>query len=327
MNDKNPKDLILEALINHPEGLTMVSLAEVVGLHRHTTTKYLYELIGADLVYQRKVGSARLCYYKERTEENGKEITPLEIRGNKVPGDKSQIRFIAIFLLLGIILISSSVIASNFLNGTSNETPTGQLVLNSIKDTKTQEILPPETTDVEIISNDSTTRNFSNTSFTDDRTSEIIDTSKSTIINETSPTEITEPPNASETPVNNNETSETSEINNTNVSKDINSTNPIEISPIEVQKPILNVNIEHQEKVTRGDKITIKAKIENTGSFVAKNVVCSWILPKGFEIISKEDDCRNLEQNTSCTSVITVQTSSSVDVGLEEIKIVVNYGT
>ena len=327
MNDKHPKTLILEALINHPEGLTMVSLVEVVGLHRHTATKYLYELIGAGLVYQRKVGPARLCYLREKVEENEKETHPSGVQDKKWFGGKSQIRFIAIFLLLGIILVSSSVIASNFLNETfANTSPTGELISHSTKDT-TLETPPQETTNVEIIPNDSTEKNSIEVNSIYNETSETIDTSPSQTINENYTSEITEPSNTSEVPLNDNETTETSETNDTDVSKTINETLPIENPPIEAEEPILNVKVECPKRITRGDAVVIKAKIENTGSSVVKNIVHNWVLPKGFEIISEEDDCENLEQNASCASEITVQTSFSADVGIGEIRIVVRYGT
>jgi hypothetical protein len=60
---------VAETLRKHPEGLTILRLAELVGMHRHTVTKYVYQLIGAGDIYQREVGRAKLCYLKERLEE------------------------------------------------------------------------------------------------------------------------------------------------------------------------------------------------------------------------------------------------------------------
>jgi uncharacterized repeat protein (TIGR01451 family) len=324
MNDKNPKSLILEALLNHPEGLTMVSLADVVGLHRHTTTKYLYELIGAGLVYQRKVGPARLCYLKERVEQNEEEIQPIGTQHKQWFGGKSQIRFIAIFLLLGIILISSTVIASNFLNETfGNTSPTGQFISDS-----TADVIPghpnPKIENVENIQHASTEDNNINIILIDNETSKTLDTSQPVDINDNEPTEITKPSDSSENqPINN----ESSEMNDTDVSKIDNETNPIEIPPITVEKPILNVEVEYPKKIIRGEKITLKATIENTGSVVAKNIKYNWIIPSGLEIISEEEDCQDLEPNVFCTTELTLQTSLSVELGIKEIKIVVNYGT
>ncbi|HKZ45396.1 MAG TPA: hypothetical protein VJ343_01700, partial [archaeon] len=131
MEEKNPRELIVEALMKHPEGLTLVSLAEVTGLHRHTSTKYLHELIGAGVAYQRKVGPARLCYLKEKIDSREKERKVLEDLNKKWIGKKSQIKFISVALLLSILLASGVVLASNISNGTFNVSYTGESVLNS----------------------------------------------------------------------------------------------------------------------------------------------------------------------------------------------------
>lgn len=74
MNDKNHvKDRIKKVLSEHPEGLTILDIAKLVGVHRHTVTKYVYHLIGSGEIYQREVGTARLCYLKERLVERVKE--------------------------------------------------------------------------------------------------------------------------------------------------------------------------------------------------------------------------------------------------------------
>ena len=61
-----------ETLRKHPEGLTILRLAELVGVHRHTVTKYVYMMIGSGEIYQRDVGRAKLCYLKERLQEDVK---------------------------------------------------------------------------------------------------------------------------------------------------------------------------------------------------------------------------------------------------------------
>jgi len=55
---------ILEYLKKHPEGTMILDLAEAVGAHRHTTTKYVYHLEGAGKIKIRKIGIAKLCYLK-----------------------------------------------------------------------------------------------------------------------------------------------------------------------------------------------------------------------------------------------------------------------
>ena len=63
---KEPKKLILETLKKHPEGLTLQKISELTKMSRLTATKYVHELIGSGIIYQRKVGIAKLCYLKER---------------------------------------------------------------------------------------------------------------------------------------------------------------------------------------------------------------------------------------------------------------------
>jgi len=67
---------VTDVLGRHPEGLTILRLADIVGVHRHTVTKYVYRMIGSGEIYQRQVGRAKLCYLKERLEEgvNGGEL-------------------------------------------------------------------------------------------------------------------------------------------------------------------------------------------------------------------------------------------------------------
>ena len=61
----NYREVIIKLLKEHPEGLTTVDISRMLGSHRHTITKYIYQLVGEDLIHQRKVGSAKLCYLKE----------------------------------------------------------------------------------------------------------------------------------------------------------------------------------------------------------------------------------------------------------------------
>jgi len=66
MNDKNHiKERIRKVLIKHPEGLHIHQITMLVGVHRHTVTKYIHELIGAGVIYQREVGPIKLCFLKE----------------------------------------------------------------------------------------------------------------------------------------------------------------------------------------------------------------------------------------------------------------------
>ena len=59
------KKRVIELLKKHPEGLTTVEMAKMLNTNRHTLTKYIYELVGAKTIHQRKVGPAKLCYLKK----------------------------------------------------------------------------------------------------------------------------------------------------------------------------------------------------------------------------------------------------------------------
>lgn len=117
MSEKSPRELILDALMKHPEGLTIVSLAKISGLHRHTSSKYLHELIGAGIVKQRKIGPARLCYLERKIDEKEKKRI-VENLEEKWIGKKSQAKLITAILLISLISASSLAIASNLLNET-----------------------------------------------------------------------------------------------------------------------------------------------------------------------------------------------------------------
>jgi len=55
---------IIENLKDHPEGLTTVDISKYIGMSRHSITKYVYQLLGEGSIYQRKIGTAKLCYLK-----------------------------------------------------------------------------------------------------------------------------------------------------------------------------------------------------------------------------------------------------------------------
>ena len=69
-NGEKLKRQTLSILKTHPEGLTIRSLSEIIGVHRQTITKYILELKGAGIIHRRRVGSATLHYLKEKYLEN-----------------------------------------------------------------------------------------------------------------------------------------------------------------------------------------------------------------------------------------------------------------
>ena len=68
--ENNFAERIVEVLRQHPEGLTTVDIARLLSSHRHTITKYIYQLVGEGKIRQREVGSAKLCYL---CDNNGRE--------------------------------------------------------------------------------------------------------------------------------------------------------------------------------------------------------------------------------------------------------------
>jgi Mn-dependent DtxR family transcriptional regulator len=60
------KGRVISLLERHPEGLTVVDMAKALGVHRHTLTKYVYQLVGEGTVSQRLVGVAKLCYLAKK---------------------------------------------------------------------------------------------------------------------------------------------------------------------------------------------------------------------------------------------------------------------
>lgn len=59
------KEIISRLLRKHPEGLTTVDIARELSFARNTVSIALAELRGADLIWVRPVGIARLHYWKE----------------------------------------------------------------------------------------------------------------------------------------------------------------------------------------------------------------------------------------------------------------------
>jgi len=59
------KAKIVESLAKHPEGLTFTQISIELGMHRHTVTKYIYELKGEGLIFVRDLRTLKLCYLKK----------------------------------------------------------------------------------------------------------------------------------------------------------------------------------------------------------------------------------------------------------------------
>ena len=62
MEDNGIGKRIVQLLKKHPQGLTITDISNFLGLNRNTVTKYIYELSGAGVIVQRRIGAAKLCY-------------------------------------------------------------------------------------------------------------------------------------------------------------------------------------------------------------------------------------------------------------------------
>ena len=60
--NNNIKKRIVSILRQNPEGLTMLKIAKMIGVHRNTIPRYLYELKGEEKVEIRRIGPAKLFY-------------------------------------------------------------------------------------------------------------------------------------------------------------------------------------------------------------------------------------------------------------------------
>ena len=66
MKENNVREKVIKTLEKHPEGLTILNISKLIGMNRITVSKYIYGLIVEKLVYQRKIGPAKICYLKMR---------------------------------------------------------------------------------------------------------------------------------------------------------------------------------------------------------------------------------------------------------------------
>ena len=63
---KEIRDKVIKILKSHPEGLTTVEIAEKIEMTRQSIAKYVYQLLDEDMIFQREVGTAKICYLKGR---------------------------------------------------------------------------------------------------------------------------------------------------------------------------------------------------------------------------------------------------------------------
>ena len=75
---KNAKELIVNALRKHPEGLMLTEIAKITDMNRYTVTKYIHELIGSGSVFQKEAAAAKMCYLRESIIKRAKEREIIE---------------------------------------------------------------------------------------------------------------------------------------------------------------------------------------------------------------------------------------------------------
>lgn len=94
----------------------------------------------------------------------------------------------------------------------------------------------------------------------------------------------------------------------------------------EKSHPILDIQILHPEKITRGKIIELKAIASNNGNSKAKDVLIKWELPPEFSVASiNGKSCGDLNIGESCTSEIKIQVSFSASLGKNQVKAIAEY--
>lgn len=317
MNGASPREQIIEVLKKHPEGLTITTISELTKLHRHTVTKYIYELRGADLIYERDIGPAKLCYIKGLTKKRERE-TMNRLSNHKIKTNVGQIQLVAVVLFL--VLVPAAIItAQNATNITGNVSVPieGYMIVTNEGDSNLSGDMLGE-----LVSE------FGNT------------TNETT--NQTEPGNITEIPgfesgnqNVNGTVENNETKNDTTEIpllgnqtgNETQIeppATTINGTN----QKTEDETQMIESGIISPERVNREELFEIKAYAKNTGSVPATNVKIKWFMPEGFVIASGSDTayCQEVGPQDYCWNNITVKASLSSSLGASQINTTVNYG-
>jgi len=99
------------------------------------------------------------------------------------------------------------------------------------------------------------------------------------------------------------------------------------ISSIQTIMSNLDIQLSYPQKITRGEIVEINATLTNFGNTEISNLLISWEIPLGFEIASGEitEILNSLSSKESYTVQINIQTLDSTSLGINEIKLEVNY--
>ena len=94
-----------------------------------------------------------------------------------------------------------------------------------------------------------------------------------------------------------------------------------------VETPELGVQVIANKKITRGETIVLKTIIINLGEIKAENISINWIFPSNFKIINgqQQEILGNLDSGDSILSKIEIQTNYYTPLGVNEIKVLIDY--
>ncbi|MBN2331148.1 MAG: hypothetical protein JXC85_05015 [Candidatus Aenigmarchaeota archaeon] len=274
-NSVDQREDIIDALRNHPEGLTLRDIAEIVGHHRHTITKYVYELIGAKVIYQREVGAAKLCYLRESYNGDMKKADA------EVPRKigKGQAQLIALMMIL-LLVPATVIVAQNMTDSNNNlagmaaalnKTPDGSLgdVAGDAFDNGKSDTPGIDSGSEELDSTHDSIEEYSRQNFTgSNATVPDISEDREPIINETSDeTNVTAPPPLP--PYFSNDTNLTPPNANVPVMNDTNLTIPNATTPDANET---NVTVPNEtEQITNETRITIP-NVTETDENITENI-------------------------------------------------------
>lgn len=254
-------------------------------------------------------------------------------------GELGQVQILAIFLFL-LLIPTTAIIAQNAtINSTLHGKITGEAVSNVTTGGSAE--LPPPPNETTNLTDDTTnsTRvgnqsgaSGQNTTITTEENQTINETTTESPLNYTNETNETIPvlenqTNTSQIIIEINITNQTA-VNQTAINETINTTSNETIPDVtEKDKPVLEVEIISPDSITRGDSFELKAYAKNTGSASAYDLEIEWILPDGFliQMGSGSVHCQDIAPETSCWNNVTAAASLSSYIGLNEIRVRVNY--
>jgi len=337
-----PRTLIINILRKNPDGLTLTSIAQLTGLHRHTATKYVYELKGAGVIIERDVGSAKLCYLREGLSKGEEKKVVERLNGNgewngnrrKSSSSMGQVQILALFMFL-FLIPTTAIIAHNV----SQVMTAGELVLENVtvsEVTAENASLQSLGDGIQQETNISSTGEpvQQNESITEETVNDENETilENPTEINVSDGTEENQTDSENETVLPDEGIFINESLGNQTQKNLANETleepePPAEPPAEEFLEPVLEARILSPGKITRGEQFDISGVVSNSGTGEARNVRLTWEIPSGFEVVSGETEtlCEVLPPDSECMSSLTLSSFLSTNIGRSEFRILVNY--